>query len=125
MIEQLIKKDCKTGEYANIYPITILSNVIDPDTKEPLDTALEKYNHIFLPFKDNSRILTRRQVPSELRRRGLWITYISCKGETVTEWFDGDKFDDVTWGCSKNWVPYISEDLIINTVNKLLGWYKA
>lgn len=123
MEEKLIKKNCKTGEYEGIYPITSLSAVIDPDTGESLDQIINKYNHIFLPFIDNSKALTRKQVPSELRRKGLWVTYISCKGNAITEWFKGDDLSDSAWEDSSNWVPYINDELLRDMVNNILSWY--
>lgn len=107
-MDTLKYKDCKSGEVVDFYPITILQNVIDRDTGETLDEILKKCNHIYLPFKDNSKVLTRRQVPFKYRHRGLWITYISCKGELVTEWYEGDTFDDKAWGCKGNWKQFKS-----------------
>lgn len=125
MQEQLIKKNCTSGAYENIYPITSLSSVVDTDTGETLDKVLEKYNHIYLPFKDNSKTFTRQQVPANLRRQGLWITYISCKGNTITEWYDNDDFSDKAWGDSKNWVPYMNKEVIKSMIDDILSWYKT
>ena len=125
MAEQLIKKNCKTGEYSDLYPITSLSAIKDMSTGETLDTILEKYNHIYLPFKDNSKTLTRLQIPSNIRRQGLWITYVSCKGNTITEWYNSNDFSNKAWGDNKNWTPYLDKEEINKVVKELLSWYKA
>lgn len=125
MAEQLIQKNCTTGEYEDIYPITDLSSIKDLSTGKTLDELLEQFNHIYLPFKNNSKTLTRQQVPVNMRRRGLWITYISCKGSTITEWYNSDDFSNKAWGDNKNWVPYLNTELIREELNKILAWYKA
>lgn len=123
--EQLIKKNCNTGEYSNLYPITSLEAVIDLKTGKNIAKTIESYNHIFLPFTENSRAITRCQIPQELRRKGLWITYISCKDNVITEWYDGNTFDDTSWGNSNNWHEYLDDSYIKEIVDKILSWYKA
>lgn len=125
MSEQLIQKDCKTGEYKDMYPVTTLSAIKDLSTGKTLDKILEGYNHIYLPFKDNSKTFTRQQVPPSLRRKGLWITYVSCKGNVITEWYNSDDFSNKAWGDSKNWVPYLDKEVIKGIIKDLLSWYKA
>lgn len=125
MAEQLIQKNCQTGEYKDMYPITTLSAIKDLNTGKTLDTILEEVNHIFLPFKDNSKLLTRLQVPSNFRRKGLWITYISCQGNTVTEWYNNDDYSNKAWGDGNNWVPYLDKEVLKKTLAEVLAWYKA
>ena len=125
MSEQLIKKNCKTGEYKNIFPVTSITAIKDLETGKTLDAMLEEVNHIYLPFKDKSKTNTRLQVPDKYRRKGLWITYVSCKGNTVTEWYNSNDFSNKAWGDNKNWVPYMDETLITKVVNKKMSWYKA
>lgn len=125
MAERLIQKDCATGTYKDIYPVTSLSAIKDLNTGKTLDVILEEFNHIFLPFKDNSKALTRQQVPNKLRRRGLWITYVSCQGKTVTEWYNSDDYSNRAWGDNKNWVPYLNKEVIQKLLNEVLAWYKA
>ena len=67
------------------------------------------YNHIYLSFKDNSRAKTRQQIPEGNRHRGLYITYVSCANNVITEFYDGELFDDESWGNSNNW------KLVMNT----------
>lgn len=125
MAEQLIQKNCTTGEYKDMYPITTLSAIKDLSTGKTLDEILEKCNHIYLPFKDNSKTYTRLQVPNNLRRKGLWVTYTSCKGNTITEWYNSDDFSNKAWGDSKNWVPYLNKEVVKSVLNDALAWYKA
>lgn len=125
MNNTLYKKNCNSGDVSKLYPITTIDNVIDLDTNESINDILEKYNHIWLPFKGNSKALTRQQVPPKLRRRGLWITYISCKNKTTTEWYDKDDFSDRAWGDSANWVQPIDIDTLKGEVKNVLTWYKA
>lgn len=125
MAEQLIQKDCTTGNYKDMYPITTLSAIKDLSTGKTLDKILEQFNHIYLPFKDNSKALTRQQVPANIRRRGLWITYTSCKGNTVTEWYNSDDFSNKAWGDNNNWVPYLDKEVVKSLLNDILAWYKA
>lgn len=125
MGEQLIKKNCATGEYKEMYPITTLAAIKDPSSGKTLDEIIEEFNHIYLPFKDNSKTYTRLQVPSNLRRKGLWITYISCKGNSITEWYNSDDFSNKAWGDNSNWVPYLDKQGIKEVLNKVLSWYKA
>lgn len=125
MDKRIIRKSCSAGEYDNIVPIINLSSVKDLATGKTLDKILEQYNHIFLPFKDNSRGSTRLQVPSNIRRKGLWITYISCKGNTITEWYNSDDYSNKAWQDGDNWVPYLDDKTIASAVKKALSWYKA
>lgn len=125
MSQQLIQKDCTTGEYKNLYPITSLSAIKDLITGKTLDVILEQYNHIYLPFKDNSKTLTRNQVPSNMRRKGLWITYESCQGNIVTEYYNSSDYSNKAWGDNKNWVKYLDDNKIKEVVKNFLSWYKA
>lgn len=125
MKEQLYKHNCNSGSSEPIYPITTIDKVIEESTGKSLDQKLQEYNHIYLPFKDNSKTVTRQQVPSELRRRGLWITYISCKNKTTTEWYDSDDFSNKAWGDSNNWVPITDMETIEKKINEAVTWYKA
>lgn len=125
MAEQLIKKDCTTGTYSDMFPITTLSAIKDLSTGKTLDVILEEFNHIYLPFKDNSKTLTRLQVPANMRRQGLWITYVSCKGNTITEYYNSNDFSNKAWGDNKNWVPYLDKEVIRTALDEILSWYKA
>lgn len=126
MIEQLVKKDCKTGVHDNLFPVTVITAIKDLNTGDGLDTILKKSNHLYLQFIGNSKAATRKLVPETYRRRGLWITYTSCKGNIVTEVYKGDEFDDESWGNNSNWSPYIDNKAIADIVkSSITSWYKA
>lgn len=57
---------------------------------------------LFLSY-NGSRSQTRLQVPSSLRREGLWITYVLYDKTVVTEWYSAEAIDDTTFGDSANW----------------------
>lgn len=123
--EQLIKKNCATGTYEDMFPVTLLQSVKDAITGKSLDQILEQFNSIYLPLIDRSRTLTRLQIPDSMRRRGLWITYISYNDNVITERYEGEDFSDKAWGDSHNWKPYIDNDMIDKVIQKYLSWYKA
>lgn len=125
MEEQLIKKNCSTGEYSDIYPVTTLESVIDSLTGKNLREILDQYNHIYLPFKNNSKSCTRKQVPMQLRRKGLWITYISCKGNVITEYYNSTDYSNRAWENSCNWVKYLDDSIVQEMVNKVISWYRV
>lgn len=139
-MSQLIERDCNSNEYRNIFPITTLENVVSNNGTN-LKDILNQVNHIYLPFKNRTRRDTRLQVPNELRRRGLWVTYISCKGNIVTEWYNAQPTDNNSWVKNENWTRlYSIEDIqtivtreletriekIITEIlnNNQLNWYK-
>ena len=125
MDKQLIHKDCHGGNRTPIHPVTSLTAIKDLSTGKTLDEMLQGINHIYLPFTNNSRTSTRQQVPQKLRRKGLWVTYESCKGEVITEWYNSNNFSNKAWGDSSNWMPYLNTETITEIVNKSNGWYKA
>lgn len=57
---------------------------------------------LFLSY-NGSRSQTRLQVPSSLRREGLWVTYVLYDKTVVTEWYNAEAIDDTTFGDSANW----------------------
>lgn len=124
MENQLYKRNCNTGESTPMYPITSIDKVIDINTDKSLEQILQEYNHIWLPFKGNSKALTRQQIPDKLRRKGLWITYRSCKGNTITEWYNSDNFTNAEWGKNENWVRVADKDLIESLINESIAWHK-
>lgn len=121
-IKQLIEKDCINSGYSSIFPIVPLGAVIDSDTNTTLDKVLQAYNHIYLPFTGNSRQATRLQIPFKSRRRGLYITYESCKGRVITEYYIGSSLEDNSWKEKINWVQVDGLDNLIDTE---IFWYKA
>lgn len=123
--EQLLKKDCQTGQYSKIYPVTSLQQIKDLSTGKTLDEILAQYNHIYLDFIGNSKALTRQQVPMNQRRRGLYITYVSCAGNTITEWYNSDDFSNKAWGDNANWVRALDQDKVQEMIDEVKLWYKA
>lgn len=121
-IKQLIEKDCINNNYSNIFPIVPLEAVIDGSTNTALDKVLQAYNHIYLPFIGNSRQATRLQIPFKFRRRGLYITYESCKGRVITEYYIGSSLEDNSWKEKINWIQIDGLDNLIDTE---IFWYKA
>lgn len=101
-IQQLIKKDDSQGKYNNIYPITCTDAVIDKSSGKTLHDILLSYNMYFLSYTGNTAT-TRLQVPTSIRRRGLWITYIKYDDNVYTEWYNGKTTDDTSWQNDSNW----------------------
>lgn len=125
MVDQLMERNCMASGHRNIYPITSIGNVIDPETGKPLTDILNQENHLYLPFKNNTKKDTRLQVPFSMRRKGLWISYVTCRGNVVTEWYNSDATDNNSWGDGVNWIPYLSKDAVASMVKNVLSWYKA
>jgi hypothetical protein len=101
-IQQLIKKDNQQGRYASIYPKTFLEAVLDKESGIALDEILASFNMYFLSYLGGKSV-TRLQVPQDLRRQGLWITYVLFDKTTVIEWYDSDDYSDAAWGSDANW----------------------
>ena len=125
MKAQLYEKNCHSGQSNPLYPVTTLEQVRDQESGKTLDQILQECNHIYLPFKGNSKALTRQQIPAKLRRRGLWITYISCAGKTTTEWYNSSNYSDKAWGDNNNWVKYSDLDAVKEMLSEVVTWYKA
>ena len=56
----------------------------------------------FVSYNDNVQV-SRCQVPIELRKRGLWISYINFQNEVVTEWYNATDISNEAWGHDANW----------------------
>lgn len=101
-IQQLIKKNSQEGRYEDIFPKTFIDAVLDKESGVTLTDILAMFNMLFLSY-NSSRSQTRLQVPSSLRREGLWITYVLYDKTVVTEWYSAEAIDDATFGDSANW----------------------
>ena len=101
-IQQLIKKNSQEGRYEDIFPKTFIDAVLDKESGVTLTDILTMFNMLFLSY-NVSRSQTRLQVPSSLRREGLWITYVLYDKTVVTEWYGAEAIDDTTFGDSANW----------------------
>ena len=98
-------------EFANIFPLQYVSNILDKATGETLTILLSRYNHIFIPFTGEKEI-TRAAVPPIMRRKGLYITYITPNSEIITEYFKGNKIEvnNEDWVKDKNWGTNLTSD---------------
>ena len=101
-IQQLIKKNSQEGRYEDIFPKTFIDAVLDKESGVTLTDILAMFNMLFLSY-NGSRSRTRLQVPSSLRREGLWVTYVLYDKTVVTEWYSAEAIDDTTFGDSANW----------------------
>jgi hypothetical protein len=101
MAEQLVKKEGQG--YNRVYPKTFTDAVVDRATGQSLIDILANFNCYFLSYAGDDET-TRLQVPSSLRRQGLWITYIPYNGTTTVEYYSSNVLDDDSWKSSKNWM---------------------
>lgn len=101
-IQQLIKKENQTGNYQDIFPKTFLNAVVNRETGVSLDEILTGFNMYFLTYLGGSGV-TRLQIPDELRRQGLFITYVLFDKTTVIEWYDSDDISDEAWQSDASW----------------------
>lgn len=101
-IQQLIKRENQTGNYEDIYPKTFLDAVVNRETGVSLDEILTGFNMYFLTYLGGSGV-TRLQIPDELRRQGLFITYVLFDKTTVIEWYGSDDISDEAWQSDANW----------------------
>lgn len=122
--KQLLNKESLTGYLSSIAPITTFDAVVD-ENGITLAEHMKDCNHIYLSFTEYSKAKTRCQVPTDMRRKGLWITYSSCQGKTVTEFYTGDSFTDEEWGKNENWADHIDKSYIREVIDAMITWYKA
>ena len=113
--KQLYEK--KSNEYSKIYPLTYMRNIIDANGDKNLLEIFKLYNHIYVDYIDNQEV-TRLEIPSYLRRHGLWISY-NKDGELYTEAYIGDSAtaeNDNEWSNTDNW-EYIPNLEYINNAS--------
>lgn len=73
---------------------------------------------MYFLFYDGDIKNTRLQVPLNIRKKGLWVTYINLKGNVVTEWYNNNSVEDKDWENSDNWIDgsnMLSGDLAISS----------
>lgn len=99
---QLIKKNKTSGGYNNVFPKTFIDAIKDRETGQTLGDILNGFNMYFLSYV-GSREQTRLQVPSSLRRTGLWITYVMYDKTIIIEWFASDDISDDSFKLDSNW----------------------
>ena len=100
-VSQLLRKN-NQGGYKNIFPKTYLDNIIDKESRMTLSDILSGFNMYFLSYT-GSKGQTRLQVPSILRRTGLWITYVMWDKTIVVEWYASDNMSDAAFKEDANW----------------------
>lgn len=101
-IKQLFEK--VTKGYIPIYPLASMQSIVDENQSINLAEVLNKYNHIYITFQDNTKE-TRLLIPDFLRRYGLWISY-EIDGSLYTEYFKGSNMDaqqEECWSSDEYW----------------------
>ena len=101
MSHQLVKKGTD-GKYNKVMPKSWIEGIKDKNTGQKLEEILQGFNMYFLSYTGNT-YSTRLQVPKELRRKGLWITYVKYDNNVYTEWYASDKIEDEFWKEDSNW----------------------
>ena len=110
MSQQLVKKGAN-GRMVNVNPKSWIEAIKDKNTGQTLVEILQGFNMYFLPYNGNTSS-TRCLVPTMLRKKGLWITYVKYDGNVYTEWYAADEIDDKSWGDSSNWTTVDMTSLI-------------
>lgn len=100
MSSQLIKKTTQGTE--KVFPKTYTEGITDKGTGKKLAEILSSFNMYFLSYTGNTA-QTRCLVPKDLRREGLWITYVTFDHTVVTEWYNSNNIDDDSWGLDTYW----------------------
>lgn len=99
MSNQLIKTTGQGKE--NVFPRTRIQDLFDDTSGQKLIDILKSFNMMFVPYLGN-KSYTRNQISPELRRQGLWLTYV-IDNTVYTEWYDEVAIDDTNWGSDSNW----------------------
>ena len=99
MSNQLIKTTEQGKE--NVFPRTRIQDLFDDTSGQKLIDILNSFNMMFVPYLGN-KSYTRNQISPELRRQGLWLTYV-IDNTVYTEWYDEAAIDDTNWGSDSNW----------------------
>lgn len=119
-IQQLIKKNNQEGRYSNIFPKSYTEAIQSRETGEFLDVTLQKTNFLFLSY-NGSEEDTRLQVPYSMRRKGLWISYVTFKGSIISNFYNGEGIGDAQWKDGNNWISSGIGD-IQEIVNDIKDW---
>lgn len=99
MSNQLIKTTEQGKE--NVFPRTRIQDLFDKTSGQKLMDILNSFNMMFVSYLGN-KFNTRNQISPELRRQGLWLTYV-IDNTVYTEWYDEVAIDDTNWGSDSNW----------------------
>lgn len=114
--QQLIKRDIQTGGYNNIYPNTYIDLVSDRANGMPLNEIISGYNSYFVPWAYSVQE-TRLQVPSSVRRKGLFLTYVNPEDTVVIEWYNSDNIDDNSFQSDENWNKASTAEVNADSLN--------
>lgn len=88
----------------NIYPITLMDNIIDSYTGKRLSDIMFLTNHIRLEYNQSFEN-TIKTVPKGLRRYGLYVTVTKSPSSIQTFIYTGGtEITCVEWTDPKNWV---------------------
>lgn len=115
-VHQLIKKDNQEGRYKDIFPKTFLDAVRHKETGKSLTEIMAGFNSYFVSYIGSAKD-TRLQVPSFLRKAGLWLTYVRYDNTVITEWYIDDDVSDDAWGQDSNWQSVST--LILDLVSRV------
>lgn len=122
-IQQLIKKNNQEGRYSNIFPKSYTEAIQSRETGEFLDVTLQKTNFLFLSY-NGSEEDTRLQVPYSMRRKGLWISYVTFEGSIISNFYNGEGIGDAQWKDSNNWISSGIGD-IQEIINDIKDWVNS
>lgn len=115
-VKQLFEKVAKG--YIPIYPLASMDNIVDENQSISLTEVLNKYNHIYVTFADDTKE-TRLLIPDFLRRYGLWLSY-EKDGNLYTEFFKGSNVDaqqEERWSDDEYW-EYVPDLQYINDASQ-------
>lgn len=97
----------------NVYPITLLENIVDSYTEKSLMELLFMNNHLYFQL-DNSFECTVRKVPKAFRRLGLYVTIVSPANSFETYVYIGNKEIICSeWMDKNNWKNVSSSNQIV------------
>lgn len=89
-VKQLYEK--VGDEYKKFNPQINLQSILDSVSEKSVAYIFHHYNH-FNASWTNTQELTRAQVPPQLRRNNLWLSYTNKEGKKITERFVGTDLD--------------------------------
>lgn len=117
MAKQLYEK--QKEQYEKLYPLVHAKDVIS-DEGEAIIDVLKTFNHLYVNFI-NTKQETRNNIPVDIRRYGLWITY-KYNDELITEWFKGansDAKNNTKWEDDEYWEIVPNMKYIYDNASKI------
>jgi hypothetical protein len=99
-------------EGSAVYPVTTTQAIYDGHSGASLHAILHQFNDVYLPYQ-GSAYKTRIQLPMEMRRQGITISYVDLSGVSCKEQcIKTELLDDEHFGLDKYWsdVDKISQD---------------